>query len=198
MKNTLNTKSALLLADMKYRDQPVLFPILGASNLVLLPRFHAQFIVDQPDSIFDIETQIDDSIQTKYTIVTLSLVPDPANIKLISATLTSQIGNLAPDMADEIACGFKHHWGHPSEYSELCVYETMRKIIGSATNRVFIGKPLCRNQQLYAKAVPTAALILRFLWQPLRPLVAPLLTLPIRLYTRRFVNPVAWGREALG
>jgi len=101
-RNTLNTKYALLLADTKYRDQPVLFPTFGASNLVLLPRSHAQFIVDQPDSILDTKIQTDESIQTKYTIVTPSLVHDPANVKLISVTLTSQIGNLVSDLADEI------------------------------------------------------------------------------------------------
>ncbi|KAL2169229.1 hypothetical protein VTG60DRAFT_6309 [Thermothelomyces hinnuleus] len=68
----------------------------------------------------------------------------------------------------------------------------MRKIVGSVTNRVFVGKPKCRDPALlaegmgYARDVPLTSAVLRTLPKPLRPVVALFIALPIRLRTRRF------------
>jgi cytochrome P450 len=191
-RNTLDFKSAVKLADEKYRDQAVLMPLLGSNNLVLLPRSETQFVSDQPDSVLDMHTQAIETLQTDYTSTDPNLVRFPVHHKLITTTLTNQIGNLVPDVAEETAWGFEQHWGSSTEYREVCVYDTMRKIVGCVTNRVFVGKPKCRDPALlevgmaYAQDVPLTSQVLRAVWKPLRPLVALVLTLPIRLRTRRF------------
>ncbi|KAL2142991.1 hypothetical protein VTI28DRAFT_450 [Corynascus sepedonium] len=191
-RNTFNFKAAVQLADRKYRDQPVLIPSLGALNMVLLPRSEIQWVTDQPDSVLDMHTQAIDSLQIDYTATDPSLVYNPVHHKLITTTLTNQIGNLVPDVAEETAWGFEKQWGTPSDYQEVCVYDTMRKIVGSVTNRVFVGSPKCRDPALltegmaYAQDVPLTSTVLRILPKPVRPFVALFLTLPIRRRTRRF------------
>lgn len=191
-RNTLDFKSAVKLADEKYRDEAVLMPLLGSSSMVLLPRSEIQFVTDQPNSVLDMHTQAIETLQTDYTVVDPYLVRNPMHHKLITTTLTSQISHLVPDVADETAWGFEQHWGSGTDYHEVCVYETMRKIVGCVTNRVFVGKPKCRDPALlevgmaYAQDVPLISQVLRAVWKPLRPLVALVLTLPIRLRTRRF------------
>ncbi|KAL2262657.1 hypothetical protein VTK26DRAFT_582 [Humicola hyalothermophila] len=191
-RNMLDFKSAVKLADEKYRDQAVLLPLPGNPNLVLLPRSEIQFVTDQPDSVLDMHTQAMETLQTDYTSMDPLLVRNPVHHKLITTTLTSQIGNLVPDVADETAWGFQQNWGDSTEYHEVCVYDTMRKIVGCVTNRVFVGKPKCRDPNLveigmaYAQDVPMASHILRVVWEPLRPLLAPILTLPIRFRAWKF------------
>lgn len=191
-RNTFDFKSAVKEADETYRDQTVLLPLIMAPNLLLLPRAETQFVTDQPDSVLDMHTQAIDSLQIDYTCTDPSLVHNPVHHKLITTTLTNQIGNLVPDVAEETAWGFEQQWGSPGEYQEVCVYDTMRKIVGCVTNRVFVGKPKCRDPALlaegmaYAQDVPLTATVLRMVWKPLRPVVALFLTLPIRLRTRRF------------
>lgn len=191
-RNTLDFKSAVKLADEKYRDQAVLLPLVGAPNTVLLPRSEIQFVTEQPDSVLHMHAQVLESLQIDYTVTNPELVHNPVHHKLITTTLTSQIGNLVPDVADETAWAFEQHWGSPGEYTEICVYDTMRKIIGSVTNRVFVGKPKCRDPDLlevgmaYAQEMPVTAQLLRMVWRPLRPLVALVLTRPIHRRTRRF------------
>ncbi|KAL2019156.1 hypothetical protein VTK56DRAFT_10028 [Thermocarpiscus australiensis] len=192
-RNTLDFKTAVTLADARYRDQAVLLPVVGMSNLVLLPRSETQFVTDQPDSILNMHAQTVDTLQIDYTCTDPYLVHNPVHQKLIRTTLTSQIGNLVPDVAEETAWGFEQHWGSSStEYREVCVYDTMRRIVGCATNRVFVGKPMCRDPRLlevgmaYAQDVPMTSSVLRMVWKPLRPLAALALTLPIRLRTRRW------------
>ncbi|EAQ82992.1 hypothetical protein CHGG_10810 [Chaetomium globosum CBS 148.51] len=144
-RNTINFKAAVQEADQKYRDQAVLMPVAMAQNMVLLPRSETQFVTDQPDSKLDMHTQAIDALQTDYTTTDPSLVRNPVHHKLITTTLTNQIGNLVPDVAEETAWAFDKHWGNPDEYQEVCVYDTMRKIVGCVTNRVFVGKPKCRD-----------------------------------------------------
>jgi cytochrome P450 len=193
-RNTINFKAAVQEADQKYRDQAVLMPVAMAQNMVMLPRSETQFVTDQPDSKLDMHTQAIDALQTDYTTTDPSLVRNPVHHKLITTTLTNQIGNLVPDVAEETAWGFDNHWGSPTEFQEVCVYDTMRKIVGCVTNRVFVGKPKCRDPALlvegmgYAQDVPLTSTVLRMVWKPIRPLVALFLCLPIRFRTGRFRN----------
>jgi cytochrome P450 len=193
-RNTINFKAAVQEADQKYRNQAVLMPVAMAQNMVLLPRSETQFVTDQPDSKLDMHTQAIDSLQTDYTTTDPSLVRNPVHHKLITTTLTNQIGNLVPDVAEETAWAFDNHWGGPDKFQEVCVYDTMRKIVGCVTNRVFVGKPKCRDPALlvegmgYAQDVPLTSTVLRMVWKPVRPLVALFLCLPIRFRTARFRN----------
>ncbi|KAH6847007.1 cytochrome P450 [Chaetomium sp. MPI-CAGE-AT-0009] len=155
-RNTINFKAAVQEADQKYRDQAVLMPVAMAQNMVLLPRSETQFVTDQPDSKLDMHTQAIDSLQTDYTTTDPSLVRNPVHHKLITTTLTNQIGNLVPDVAEETAWGFDNHWGSPTEFQEVCVYDTMRKIVGCVTNRVFVGKPKCRDPALLVEGMGAA------------------------------------------
>ncbi|KAK4107603.1 ent-kaurene oxidase [Canariomyces notabilis] len=191
-RNTMNFKAAMMEADTKYRDQAVILPLFGWSNVVLLPRSEIQFVNEQPDSVLDMHTQAIEALQIDYTCTDPYLVHNPVHHKIITTTLTNQIGNLVPDVAEETAWGFERHWGSPSDYQEVCVYDTLRKIVGCVTNRVFVGKPKCRDPDLlevgmaYAQDVPLYSQLVKMIWKPLRPFVAPVITLPIRFRTRRF------------
>jgi len=185
-RNFGNFKAAALEADKVSREHntAVLFPVLGTPNLVHLPRSEIQFVTDQPDSVLDAHAQAVESLQIDYTVSDPHLVHHPLHHKLITTTLTSQIGNLVPDVADETDWAFNHHWGRPSEFDEVVVYETLRHVIGGVTNRVFVGAPLCRNQDLlevgmsYANFVPLTSQFLRLVWGPIKPLVAFFATMP--------------------
>jgi cytochrome P450 len=191
-RNTFDFKAAVKLADEKYRDQAVLMPLIVAPNIVVLPRSEIQWVTDQPDSVLDMHAQAIDTLQIDYTCADPSLVHNPVHHKLITTTLTSQIGNLVPDVAEETAWAFEQQWGSPAEYQEVCVYDTLRRIVGCVTNRVFVGKPKCRDPALltegmaYAQDVPLTSTVLRMIWKPFRPLAALFLTIPIHLRTRRF------------
>lgn len=106
-RNTLDFKSAVKLADEKYRHQAVLLPLIGSPNLVMVPRSEIQWVTDQPDSVLDMHAQAEDTLQTNFTVSDPKLVHVPVHHKLITTTLTAQIGNLVPDVADETAFAFE-------------------------------------------------------------------------------------------
>ncbi|KAK3938028.1 cytochrome P450 [Diplogelasinospora grovesii] len=191
-RNTRDFKAAMKLSYEQYRDQAVIVPLAGSGDTVLLPRSEIQFVTDQPDTVLNMHAQAIESLQTDYTCMDPYLIHNPVHQKLIVTTLTNQIGNLVPEVVEETAWGFEQHWGSGTEYKEVCVYDTMRRIIGSVTNRVFVGLPKCRDPALldvgmaYAQDVPITSNLLRLVWKPIRPLAALFITLPNRIHTRQF------------
>ncbi|KAI1074134.1 cytochrome P450 [Whalleya microplaca] len=194
-RNTKDMKTATEIAYSQYKDRPCILPIGGAANFVLLPAKEVQWLVDQPDCDINIHEQTVEAMQLDYTVTDPQLAHNPIHAKLISTILTRETGNLVPLLLDETHVSIDDLWGtDTADFREICVYDVMRSIIGQVTNRVFVGLPLCRNRTLlelglaFAQDIPKSAIILRFTWRPLRPLVALLATLPNRLHTRRFYN----------
>ncbi|KAK3328663.1 ent-kaurene oxidase [Cercophora scortea] len=202
-RNTLDFKTALAEADSKYRDQAAILPMAGSIPMIMLPRSETQFVIEQPDTVLDLHSAAIENLQIDYTCTDPYLVYNAVHTKLIVTTLTNQIGNLVPDVADETAWAFDKYWGgaiaaaghdgaDDDAYTEICVYDTLRRVIGHVTNRVFLGTPLCRDTALldvgmaYAQDVPLMSQVLRLIWEPIRPVAALFLTVPIRLRTRAF------------
>ncbi|KAL8365898.1 hypothetical protein RB595_004600 [Gaeumannomyces hyphopodioides] len=205
-RNTLDLKAALALHRAQCPDATVRVPfVMGhpGGSMVLLPAREAKWLIDQPESVLSMHKQTDRHFQVAHG--TIYPLPDQSHVKLVATRLTRQVGNLVPALADELACALAEHWGlgdgdgndNNHGWREVCVYETLRLVVGRVTNRVFIGAPLCRARALlnagvaYAQAIPVAAQVLSLLPRMLRPLVAPLVTLPNRRHER------AWFRLAV-
>ncbi|KAL8336215.1 hypothetical protein RB601_000164 [Gaeumannomyces tritici] len=204
-RNTLDLKGALALRQAQCPDATVRVPFAvghPGGSVVLLPAREAKWLIDQPESALSMHKQTDQHFQVAHG--TIYPMPDQSHVKLVATRLTRQVGNLVPALADELACALAEEWGagegdHGDSHGwrEVCVYETLRLVVGRVTNRVFIGAPLCRARALlnagvaYAQAIPVAAQVLSLLPRMLRPLVAPLVTLPNRRYER------AWFRLAV-
>lgn len=96
-----------------------------------------------------------------------------------------RIGDLIPDLWDEIGCAIDDTWGKDTdEWKEICVFDNMMHIIARASNRVFIGLPLCRKKaylksmEAFAGDVSMAIIFMRFVPKILEPLVGRLICLP--------------------
>lgn len=200
-RNTLDLKNALHLHDAHHKGETVRIPILGPGKLVLLPSSQRKWLIDQPESILSMHQQTDQHFQFNYGTVYPTRDHQQVHIRLVTTKLTSQIGNLIPRLAEELHLALAEHWGgdrpttDPSveeEWKEVCVYDTLRVVIGQVINRVFIGESLCRNREMldaavaYAQWIPMSAQLLILFPKPLRSLVAPLITLPSRWYERKW------------
>ena len=193
----MDMKAATEIAYNQYSDRACTFPIGGAQDFVHLPYNEIQWLVERPDTDIDVRAQIVDSLQLNRTLMDPKLAHYPAHISVISGRLTREIGNLVPELLDEIQHGIDKLWGTlGKDYNPICVYDSMSRVVGQATNRVFVGLPLCRDPALLDAAmafsldVPIASTLLHFVWPCLRPLIAPFITLPNRIHTNRFFRIV--------
>ncbi|KAI0147392.1 cytochrome P450 [Xylariaceae sp. FL1272] len=191
-RNYKNMKEALETAYHQHSDRACVLPIAGAQNFVHLPKKELQWFLRQPDSDISVTGQIIDGFQFDYTLTDPRLVHEPIHMSVVSGPLTKEIGILIPEIADEVRHVVDEAWGtNVNSFSDVGVYETIRHIICQATNRVFIGAPLCRNRDLldainsFTMDIPVAATLLHYFPRIIRPLVAPLITLPNRIHTNR-------------
>lgn len=192
-RNTKNFQAAMLQAHSQYRHQPVLVPVAGEGNIVMLPSEEVKFITDQPDSVLGFSERAFEIFQIDYTFADPTIPRVPLHESLLRTALTPQIGSLIPDLAEEAAWAFETHWGtDTNSWNEVCVFETLRHIVGGVANRVFVGRPFCRDPELvnngmaFAIDIPLSSTIIKLCWKPLRPILAPLITIPNRIHTWRF------------
>lgn len=196
-RNTLGLKNTLYLHHAHHKEETVRIPILGPGRLVLLPSSQRKWLLGQPESILSMHQQTDQHFQFDYGTIYPTRDHQQVHIGLVTTKLTSQIGNLIPRLAEELDLALAKHWGGegPSaeeEWREVCVYDTLRVVIGQAINRIFIGESLCRNREMldaavaYAQCIPVSAQLLILFPKPLRRLVAPLITLPNRWLERKW------------
>jgi cytochrome P450 len=192
-RNALDFKAAVIKADAEFGGQTAILPLAGSGgDKVMLPRSETQFVTDQPDNILSMHVEVTESLQFQYTSIDSNLVTNPVHHHLITTTLTNQTGNLVPDVYDETQWAVSKHLGNDTEFHDLCVFDTMARIISSVTNRVFVGAPMCRDPELlrlslaYAARLPIIGQTLRAVLKPLRPAAALILTLPLRIIMRNF------------
>ncbi|KAJ5462575.1 cytochrome P450 [Penicillium sp. IBT 31633x] len=196
-RNSFDVKTATLDAYRHHKDEAAILPVAGpgGQTFVLLPASETRLVTEQPDTVLNLREVIVEGLLYHYTVSDNFLISHPTHKKLITTTLTNQIGNILPDLAEETMWGVTHYWGTDTDsFRDVTIWESMGRIVGSATNRAFVGLPYCRDPALldagfgFAQAVPLSARLLSFVWKPLRPLASPLLTLPCRLYEHRFAR----------
>ena len=183
-RNTANYRQAEKDA-YSHKDTPVIISTLQTGPFVQLRVQDTQWIVNQPESVISLHEAAMDSLRCDYTCAQTRLTTEPAHHKLITTTLTQEIGNLVPEIWDELDMGFQAHWGtDTAEFSDVTLFPSVGKIVGQVTNRVFVGLPHCRNPELvqravnFAQGVSLGGMALNFTPRFLRPVVAPVILFP--------------------
>lgn len=194
-RNSKNYAAVAQEVDTLYKDQACLVPIGGSETVVMLPASEAQHLVDLPDSVLNMPQPMIRGLQFKYTVVEQLVMDDPIHQKLVTGDLTRKMGQLVQDIYTETEWGFAKFWGTDTiELKEINVFDTLRRIIASATNRVFVGLPACRDPELvdagmsYARALPQEAGKIRRFPTFVKPLVARFYTPETRASTKAFLE----------
>jgi cytochrome P450 len=176
------------------KDQSCIISTFNGEDIIL-PSQSISWIINQPDDVLSVDLTHKEQLQTDYTFVHPFVVDNPLHHETIRCDLTRQLGNLTMDIIDELGEAFDELWGTDTEqWKEVCPFETTMRIIARASNRIFVGLPLCRNQALlehgmgFASAVPMASIMLRLFPEPLRPIVALLVARPNRRHTNGFAK----------
>lgn len=203
-RNFFNFQSALLEAERLSRttdpnnpQRAVLLPVLGTPNLVQLPQSEIQFVAEQPETNLSAHDQAREGLQVGNSLSDARLLQNPVHNKVLSTSLGAQIGNLVPDLVEETASAFQHQWGTSKDFQEVNILNTLKPVIVRITNTVFLSAPLCRDEKLqeaamaFADSFPMTAQILNLLWGPISPILAPLITIPVKQKFRHFQKLLA-------
>ncbi|KAK3626315.1 hypothetical protein LTR56_019893 [Elasticomyces elasticus] len=159
---------------------------------VVLPRSYIKWMISQNDETLSSHEMQRDSLQTDWTMFSADIISNPVHEAIIQKFLTPAIASTSGDISDEIAVAFAEHWGHPTDaWQEVHVFNTMTKIVSRASNRAFVGLPLCRNENYlynamqYAQDIAISAGLLRMIPPLVRPLLAWIFVIPNRWHFSR-------------
>ena len=114
--------------------------------MVLLPGSQVKWIVNQADSVLSAPQAQRDSLLTDYVLLDPAMARNPIQDVIVRRHLTRSLGSLIEEIEDELAVGVKEYWGNDTEnWTEVGVFSTMTKVVARASNRIFVGLPLCKG-----------------------------------------------------
>ncbi|SJL14131.1 uncharacterized protein ARMOST_17586 [Armillaria ostoyae] len=122
-----------------------------------------------------------DILQLDYT-VGRRFNEDSYHADVVRSSLTRNIGACFADVQDEIQAAFKDNIPMTEDWIEVPAYTTILQIVCRASNRMFVGLPLCRNRDYiklninYTVNVMACAHIIRLFPSILKPIVGSIFT----------------------
>lgn len=172
---------------------------------VLLPQEYIAWLMEQPDDVLSQRIAQEKQFPTHYFIPEshenfvglLSLV--------IRRDLTRNLARIQSDVFDELHESIDATIGMDEEsWREISLFPALQSIVYRATNRVFLGSPLCRDKS-YLHAIDSLTVWLGFavvlLGQIVPPLFRPILAfffkIPYSVYKKkcfRFLVPLLQSR----
>lgn len=158
-----------------------------------------------PDDQVSFLDAAEDLVQTKYTIAK-NVIENPIHISVMRGPLTRNLAPLLLDVIDEINIGVEEHIPtRGDEWVSVPGLATMTQIVSRASNRVFVGLPMCRDPEYFKiisnfpRDVAKGRFILSITPTFLKSIVGPLLPWSrrtVRQYSA-LVKPIIEERQRL-
>ncbi|KAI9434918.1 cytochrome P450 [Lactarius psammicola] len=153
-----------------------------------------------PDNVFVYNASAIELLQAEYTLDLLDMDTD-YHTDVIRSKLTRNIDVTFKEVRDELVRSLDVSIPH---WVKIPVIETMQRVVSATTNRVFVGTPLCRNQDYltlnlnFAVNVVKFATIIGMFPKPLKSIVARVLSnLPSQIRQEmEFIRPMVEERFA--
>jgi hypothetical protein len=161
------------------RDQAYVLPHILTGPEVVLPLSQAKWLVEQPDHVLS-QTEVNRQfLEADHTFLHRNIVREPVHPEVIRRELTHRLGDFAEGIVEELGVCLEESWGTDTEkWREVKVYDTMLNVISRLSTRVFVGAPLCRNEEFlkgarnFDRNVVVSAAVLNVLPGFLKPYVA--------------------------
>ncbi|KAK3715252.1 hypothetical protein LTR37_007219 [Vermiconidia calcicola] len=147
---------------------------------VVLPPSQIRWLVEQPDAVLSIDRCLVKDLEFLYTAPAAWSFTRPFHVEAINKL---RMDLLIEDMSEEVRAGIDQHWGlDTEEWAEVNIEETMLLVLVRITTRVFVGLPLCHNEEFtsavasFIDGLSARAIFISLAPELLRPLVAWYLT----------------------
>ncbi|KAF7351479.1 hypothetical protein MSAN_01580100 [Mycena sanguinolenta] len=125
---------------------------------------------------------VDETLQVSYMMGS-EIRDNPYHHHTVQTTLTRNLARCFPQVKDEIVCAFDDVLSlKDEEWKPFAVLPGAMKVVARTTNRLFVGLPLCRNQEYlnisirYTIAVFKRCHILSLFPHWIRPVIGPLMS----------------------
>ncbi|KAF8075266.1 cytochrome P450 [Lyophyllum atratum] len=177
-----NTRNLVQRGCDKYGHGIFKIPNLGKWLVVVNGNKYIEDIRKAPEDVLSFHDSVEEQLQVPYTLGA-SVSQDPYHIPIVRTLLTRNLPALFPAVYEEVVAAFNDVIPlQENEWKKLKVMDTMMPIICRASNRIFVGAPLCRqpdymdNNIKFTTTVVMSAAILNLVPRVLRPFANYFLT----------------------
>ncbi|CAA7264106.1 unnamed protein product [Cyclocybe aegerita] len=113
-----------------------------------------------PDGILSSFDAQNESLQTWYSLGR-HIVTNPYHLPIVRTQLTRALPQLVPAVHEEVVDAFDDFIPATDGWTSVKALETMMKIVARASNRIFVGAPLCRDPDYIDLVVQHAVDVVR-------------------------------------
>ncbi|KAF1848178.1 cytochrome P450 [Cucurbitaria berberidis CBS 394.84] len=186
------SKEWLLAGYDKYSRKNQIFVLpatLGMQPEIVMPRTQLSWMFDQPDHILSTSEAHYDSLQGDFSFVKPIILKDPYHEHVIHKNLVRNLNAVLPSMEDEIPHAVEAVYGmNTEEFIKVEALQSFMKMIPGLTNRMLVGKSLCREQKFLDAVLAFTTDVIRtqafmsLLPKALHPILGNLLSLPVKYH----------------
>lgn len=127
-------------------------PSIDRGMSLVVPPKQIKKVYGLPDTILDVHTTANATIQTKWTIWDDEVAENNFQMNLVRNQITRNLDILTPPIAVELEEGFKRDWGTSTEnWKKIDVWKSALRVIGGAANSAFCGPELCTSFSMTRK-----------------------------------------------
>ncbi|KAK7051554.1 hypothetical protein VNI00_004533 [Paramarasmius palmivorus] len=181
----------------KFQGQIYKIPLFTRWNVVVTTPQHIDDIRKASDDSLSFEEAVNETLQTVHTLGK-AVADDPWHVPVVRGALTRNIGAKFDDVREEIVAAFEDEMPATTEWTKRRVTDSIFKIVARASNRLFVGLPLCRNPEFldlnirFTIQVVVSAMFINVFPEFLKPYVGGILTsVPKSIKeATRFLEPV--------
>lgn len=183
-----------------------LIPDISGRHEIVIPSEKLRWLTNQSDDVSSVQAAHYDVLQGDYAFTDPYLIQTVYHEHVVHKNLVRKVDNIIPDIWDEIKESVDESFGtDTTEWKDVPAWDSVMRIIARVSNRMFVGLPLCRNDDFlknnsaFAMDVITAVAMLPFFPKWTHPIVARLMTIPNHIHyrrTRKYTRPIIEKRLA--
>lgn len=181
------------------------FPDFSGKAEIVIPNKRLHWLTEFPDSVASVREAHYDLLNGDYAFTSSYVLETVFHEHVIHKNMVRRMGNIIPGIWEELTYTIDKSWGFSTDWHEIHVMENMMDLISRVSNRMFIGLPLCRNEDFlknnsaFAMDVILMVGLMPFFPKFMHPIVGRLMSIPNHIHywrTRKHTLPVIRQRLA--
>ena len=125
----------------------VLPATLGMQAEIVVPQSQMSWMFDQPDHVLSTSEAHFDFLQGNYGFVDPVILKDPYHEHVVHKNLVRHLNAVLPELEDEVPYAVEQVYGTDTDnFNRIEVLQSFMKMIPGLTNRMIVGKPVCRER----------------------------------------------------
>ena len=113
---------------------------------MVLPPSEIPWIISQPESVLSAQETHRQLLQSDWTLLNENIVKNPIHEQVIRGNMVRKLEAFTSPVMDELRHCFEDYWGTATGWHEVNIWESMLKLFARTSNRMFVGLPLCREE----------------------------------------------------